>query len=668
MKEKVYKWRCYVMRKLLVSILAVVLLLSIFSSQGFSAEQKTVPGGQYNLTEYQRITGRRISSFNEAPQLAELVKQKKLPPVGQRIPRNPAVVEPVEEIGQYGGTWRRYGHLQSETYGYITSYEPLVRFAQDGVSIEPNIAERWQVSSDGKSFTFYLRKGIRWSDGTPFTADDIMFWYEDIILNKELTPKLPTWLMIENQLGKFDKINDYTVKVSFVKPYPLFLGTLALHGAGYIPYAPKHYLKQFHPVYTDPKKLESEAKKAGFGQWYQLFGAKNDIYTNPDLPVIYAWKVVKPWGAEGLIAERNPYYWKVDPAGNQLPYIDKILVLYSSDWAAAYLRIISAEPTSEASDMQAAGANISDYTLYMENREKGKYRVIRWSDPNFATQPAIMFNQNVKDPALRNVFRNVKFRQAMSLAINRKEINDLIYFGLSRIGQATVAPISPFFEEEFEKAYVEYDPKRAGQLLDEIGLNRRDKEGWRLLPDGSRLELILETREPLPWPDVAEMVAKYWNDIGVKTAVRFQERSIFEARVSGNEHQVVTDAGNLHPLLLSSTSFNFTASSSWAPLWQIWYQTGGKSGEKPPEEVIKLIDLWEKYKTTVNVNSRNRVGKEIFRIHAENLWIISTAGRMRPFFCIVKNNFRNVVGEERKIGHQMTIEGYIHPEQCFIKK
>jgi len=645
----------------------VVFFVDIFSAQGFSAEE-IVPGGQYNLVDYEKLSGKEITSFSEAPQLAELVEQGELPPVEERIPQNPVVVEPVEEIGQYGGTWRRYGHLASETYGYIASYEPLVRFAQDGVSIEPNIAEEWEVSEDGKTFTFYLRKGIRWSDGEPFTADDIMFWYEDIILNKELTPVPPSWLMAGGEVAKFDKIDDYTVKVSFVEPYAIFLETLALYGGGRIPYAPKHYLSQFHLKYVSEEELGSMTKEAGFEHWYQLFGQKNDIYSNPDLPVIYSWKVVKPWGAEGLTAERNPYYWKIDPEGNQLPYIDKVLVLYSSDWAAAYLRIITEKATDDASDMQAAGANISDYTLYMENREKGQYRVIRWDDPNFATQPAIMFNQNVEGSALKAIFRNVKFRQAMSLAINREEINELFYFGLSRIGQATVSPVSPFFEEEFEKAYVEYDPQRAGQLLDEIGLDKRDNEGWRLMSDGKRLELILETREPLPWPDVAEMVAKYWNDIGVKTVVRFQERSIFQARTEGNKHQVVTDAGNLHPLLISSTSFNLTALSSWAPLWQIWYQSGGESGEKPPEEVLKLIDLWETYKTTVDPQDRVDIGRDIMRIHAENLWILSTAGRMRPFFCIAKNNFRNVVGDERKVGHQMTVEGYIHPEQCFIKK
>ncbi len=651
------------MRRFLVFFLLSVFLGTMFLGEFVYAQQKIVPRGQYNLTDYQKLSGKKISTFKEAPQLAELVKQGKLPPVEQRIPKNPAVVEPQEEIGQYGGTWRRYGHLDWAAYGYIT-YEPLVRWGPNLVTLEPNIAERWKVSKDGKTFTFYLRKGIRWSDGEPFTADDVMFWYEDIILNKELTPRVPTWLMLGGEIAKFKKIDDYTVEISFVAPYGLFLYELGYRGREI--FAPKHYLKQFHPKYTAKEKLESMAKEAGFQFWYQLFGQKNNIYTNTDRPVVYPWKVVKPWGAEGITAERNPYYFKIDPAGNQLPYLDRVVVYYTSDWKMAYLRIISEKATSDASDMQAVGSDISDYSLYMENREKGGYRVILYPG-SFPTEPAMMFNQNAKDPVLRSIFRNVKFRQAMSLAINREEINKLLYLGLAEPLQATIVKTSPFYKEEFARAYAEYDPDRASKLLDEIGL-KKGPDGWRLRPDGKRLEITIETRQPLPWPDVAEMVARYWNNIGVKTAVKVEESSLWSARVNAGEHEVVTQGFFCHPLLVGSSSFNLTGWYAWAPDWALWYSSGGKSGEKPVEDVIKILNLWEKYKATTNPIHRNRLGEEIMRIHAKNIWIIGAGGRHQSWVCIAKNNFRNVPPSGSIVYINPDTEGFLHPEQFFIKK
>jgi len=662
-KRKIYEWRCYVMRKFSSSILVVVFLLSVFSSQAFSAGQKITPRGQYNLTDYQKISGKKITKFDEAPQLAELAKQGKIPPVGQRIPKNPAVVEPQEEIGQYGGTWRRYGHLDWATYGYIL-YEPLVRWGPDLVTVEPNIAEKWRISKDGKTFTFYIRKGIKWSDGTPFTADDIMFWYEDIILNKELTPNPPTWLMLGGEVAKFKKLDDYTIEISFVAPYGLFLQELGYRGRE--PFAPKNYLKQFHPKYTSKEKLDSMAKEAGFQYWYQLFGQKNNVYSNPDLPVIYPWKVVKPWGAEGITAERNPYYWKIDSAGNQLPYLDRVTVFYTSDWKMAYLRIISEKATDTASDMQAVGSDISDYTLYMENRDKGGYRVLLYPG-SFVSQPAMMFNQNAKDPVLRSIFRNVKFRQAMSLAINRDEINKLLYLGLAEPLQATIVKTSPFYKEEFAKAYAEYDPERANKLLDEIGL-KRGPDGYRLRPDGKRLEIVIETRQPLPWPDVAEMVSKYWNAVGVKTDVKEEENSLWTTRVNAGEHEVVTQGFYCHPLLVGNSSFNLTGWPAWAPLWQLWYKSGGKSGEKPIEDVIRILNLWEKYKATTNPDYRVKLGEEIMKIHAKNLWIIGAGGRHQNWVCIAKNNFRNVPPSGSTVYVNPDTEGFLHPEQFFIKK
>ncbi|HOK30303.1 MAG TPA: ABC transporter substrate-binding protein, partial [bacterium] len=388
----------------------------------FGAE-KVEPGEYYNLSDYEKLTGKKITKFAESPQLAELVKQGKLPPLEQRIPKNPLVVTPYEEIGQYGGTWRRTWSGLSDSAGpYKLCSEHLVMFNKDGTKVLPNVAESWKVTRDAKTYTFKLREGIRWSDGTPLTTEDVVFWYEDIILNKDLTPTIPNWLTSGGKPLKLEKIDTYTFKVEFEEPNALFLISIGKMGGGHTFFAPKHYLKQFHPKYTPKEKLDELVKKAGLQNWYQLFGNMNDFLQNPDLPVIYPWKATNLPTATLQIMERNPYYWKIDPEGNQLPYIDRIThTLLGSAGETAVLKAISGEV-----DMQERGLVIDNYTLLMENRTKGNYRVLRWPQGTGAS-PAILLNQNVKDPVLRKIFEDRRFRIALSLAINREEINQLFY-------------------------------------------------------------------------------------------------------------------------------------------------------------------------------------------------------------------------------------------------
>lgn len=648
------------MKKLLILSICLMLIFSVMTagvSNSATVTKGIVPGGQYNLSDYQKLSGKKITQYNEAPQLIELVKQGKLPSVTERLPKNPAVVQPIEKIGKYGGTWRRYSPLAWYGAHFLVSYEPLVRISGPNLTkIEPNIAERWSLSKDNKILVLYLRKGIKWSDGEPFTADDIMFWYEDIILNKELTPTIPGWLKTEEKIAKFRKLDDYTIEISFTQPYPLILYELA---ATKYPYSPKHYLKQFHPKYTPKEKLDELVKEAKLEYWYQLFSQKSDTTINTGCPVIWAWKLSIPWGAEGLKLDRNPYYWKIDPSGNQLPYIDTIRVYYVSDWSIGFLKIIAGE-----GEMQGVGFKLMDYDLYMSNREKGGYKVVKWQGL-YPGEPTIMFNQTVKDPTLREIFRDVRFRQAMSLAINREEINQALYFGLCEPLQPTIVPPSPLYKEEFAKAYAEYNPKKAEEILDRIGL-KRGSDGWRVRPDGKRLELTLDTRQPLQWIDVANMVAKYWNDIGIKTAVRVDTTgSLWAARVAANEHEVVTQGFSTNPLLIGNSAFNMTAWNAWAGEWARWYLSGGKAGEKPEKDALKVIELWEQYKITIDPIKRTNIGREILRLHAKNLWIIGAGGRKLPYIFLVKNNFHNWPEDwvqDLSYGSQARA----HPEQCFI--
>ncbi|NPV54878.1 MAG: ABC transporter substrate-binding protein [Firmicutes bacterium] len=597
--------------------------------------------------------------YREAPMLSELVKQGKLPPVEKRLPEKPAVVKPVEEVGQYGGVWRRY-HIGAGIGTIVFNmlvYDPIVRWGLDGVSVEPNLAESWEFSRDAKSLVLRLRKGVKWSDGQPFTADDIAFWYRDIILNKEITPQIPSWMILGGEVMKIEKLNDYAVKLEFAKPYPLILENLATYG---VIFAPKHYLKQFHPNYVSVEKLSEKAKAEGFQGWWQLFMAKNDMFTTPERPTIFAWQLKNAWGANKVTAERNPYYWKVDTAGNQLPYIDRISMDYVQNWDLAMLKAMSGE-----AEMQEVGHRLGDYTLYMENAKKGGYRVITWPG-TYPGEPTMMLNQTHKDPVLRKIFRDVRFRRALSLAIDREAINEIVYLGICEPCTPTITPESPFYDEKFARAYAQYDPKEAGRILDEMGLKWDANKKWRLRPDGKPLSITILARHPLEWIDVAEMVKDYWEKVGVKTEVQTVEATLWNTRVNANEFDVVTQGFSTHPLLVGPSAFTMTGWTAWASEWARWYASEGKAGEKPEGDAMKVIELWEAYKSTPDPKERIKLGKAIMELHAKNLWIIGAGGGRRPYIFLVKNNFRNF--PEKAVMDAVRSIGYTYPEQYFIKQ
>ncbi|HON71936.1 MAG TPA: ABC transporter substrate-binding protein [bacterium] len=626
----------------------------------FGAE-KVEPGEYYNLSDYEKLTGKKITRFAESPQLAELVKQGKLPPLEQRIPKNPLVVTPYEEIGQYGGTWRRTWSGLSDSAGpYKLCSEHLVMFNKNGTKILPNVAESWKVSRDAKTYTFKLREGIRWSDGTPLTTEDVVFWYEDIILNKDLTPTIPNWLTSGGKPLKLEKIDTYTFKVEFEEPNALFLISIGKMGGGHTFFAPKHYLKQFHPKYTPKEKLDELVKKAGLQNWYQLFGNMNDFLQNPDLPVIYPWKATNLPTATLQIMERNPYYWKIDPEGNQLPYIDRIThTLLGSAGETAVLKAISGEV-----DMQERGLVIDNYTLLMENRTKGNYRVLRWPQGTGAS-PAILLNQNVKDPVLRKIFEDRRFRIALSLAINREEINQLFYLGLGEPRQASIISGAPFYDPEWEKAYAEYDPKKANEYLDKMGLTKRDKDGFRLRPDGKTLILTIEYSGDRPY---MEVIKKYWEAIGVKVFLKPLERSLYVTRAQAGEIEVGVWGFDRNVAILSDPGhlLGTVVEAPWAPLYATWYNTGGRGGEEPKGDIKRIYELWDKVKSTIDEKQRDRYFKEIINLHKKNIWMIGIVGEV-PQLIVAKNNFRNIP-DGLLWDDNIRSPKNARPEQFFFKK
>ena len=653
--------------KMSLKVFIVLLISSIILSNVSLALTKEIPSpSQYTtLTEYQKVTGRRITKYGEAQSLSELVKQGKIPPVEQRLPKEPLVIIPIDRIGEYGGTWRSVmlGRSDLPNPSRIVSYEPLIRWSPDFKEILPNIVTRWIVSEGGKVFTFYLRQGIKWSDGVPFTANDVLFWYEDIILNKELTPVVPVWLRSDDKPAEIEKIGNYVIRFKFTKPQGLFLQYLAnTHST----YAPKHYMKQFHPKYVAKEKLDAMVKEAKLNNWNQLFGNMNDPWMNPDRPTINAWKVVNPIGVgTRMILERNPYYWKIDTAGNQLPYIDKLIFEIVENQEVLTLKALNGEI-----DMQYrfVGGGIKGYPLLMENRDKGQYRVIK-AYPVSTNEIVIFFNLNHKDPVLNQIFNDKRFRIAMSHAINRQEIIDLCYLGQAKPYQNAPLPQSYYYQEKYGKAYIDYEPNKANRLLDEMGLAKRDSDGFRLRPDGKTLSITLEIASlPNAWPEAAELIKRYWEQVGVKVAIKAEDRSLWNIRTTGAEYDASLWFGfvGVHALLTEPYWYvPISAISRHAPLWGLWYATKGASGVEPPQEVKKLMQLYDQILVTTDMKKQRSLFFQILDINIENLYVIGVC--TRPFAPgVVKNNFFNVPDELLEDG--VAAPGNTNTCQYFIKQ
>jgi len=622
--------------------------------------------------------------------LATLVKEGKLPPVEQRLPEEPMVVRPCERIGVYGGQLRVLSGLAErlvETQYMLCA--PLLRFAADGKTIVPNVARRWEMSEDGKVFTIYLRKGMKWSDGVPVTVEDVLFAWDDVLMNEEISPTPPAAFRIGDQPMKVERVDDYTFRLVFEQPYgsfPFFL-THTFQWQSLI--QPKHYLKRYHVDYTPKEKLVKMAKERGFDLWFELFKHANHTQRSPsdqmppDYPTLSPWHVVKTPATGHVFLERNPYHWQVDPEGNQLPYIDEIHSQYVGNPEARNLKIASGEIDFTGSQARFDNAPLFLSNRYRTNKQTGEkekvYSVYFWKE-NQGTRVAYYFNLTHEDPEKRRLFQDPRFRIALSHAIDRREINEIVYYGQCTPRQDTVNRVCSFFAPQFETAHIEYDPHKAEQILDEIGLKRKGPAGWRTLPSGRTLVITQDVNAMEPYLKTAALVKEYWEAVGVLLNYRVARGGLIFLRVAGNRHDVVgwpndcaTDV-----MMLNEPLYGI---SYWAPLWYRWLSRKGRQGqgEEPPQYIKDYYDLWEKMRRTADDAERTRLGKEILRGQAENLWGIGTVGEtLSPV--IVSTRLHNVPrwmldesgnpieGRPALLGYPWLVTFLHHPEQWFIQE
>ncbi len=573
------------------------------------------------------LVGTASLTAGEAPQLASQVKAGTLPPLNERLPEIPLMLPVEDEIGQYGGTLRRAFLGPGDHNNYTRAvYDALVRYAPDGSQIVPHIAAGWESNYNFTEWIIRLRAGAKWSDGQPFTADDILFWYEDMLMNKDLMPGGVNWMKNEDgSMAQVQKMSDYLVKWTFKQPNTAFLLNMAnLDGAdksiSNLVFVPAHYLKQFHPKYAPKSSLDRKVKDAGFDTWTQLFAVEALPHLSGNRPGMAAWVPDGTTVSDKVFTiKRNPYFVGVDPKGNQLPYIDAIRFTFYADKEALNLAAVAGEI-----DFQGRHINMSSYPVLKENEGSANYRVVTW--PTFGGSDAVvMLNQTWKG-AEGEFFQNKQFRIALSHAIDRDSIKELAFFGLGEARQL--------------------NPSKSNQILDGI-LPNKNSEGFRVMPNGKVLDIEISVVPQFgAWGDIAQLIVENWAEVGIKAHVEIRERSQHFSMRPANE--LMAEIWNE-----DTTGFPFSGQPkfdprsdpalTFAPLVAKWYASGGSSGQAPTPEIKRLVEIIDEAKTS----SRNRqvaLAKELFKIWADNVWEIGTVG-MTPMIqgvLVANDNLRNV--------------------------
>ena len=583
------------------------------------------------------------AGLRETPVLQEEVASGRLPKAEERIPRD-LKVSALPTVGSPGGELRMLMAGPKDTrmmvvYGYarLVGYTPSLK-------IEPDILKSIEVE-DGRIFTLHLRQGHKWSDGRPFTSEDFRYWFEDVAQNPLLSPSgLPVSLLVRGEAPHFEILDETTIRYSWTRPNPLLLPDLAGPSPLFI-YCPSQYLKQFHEKFADKAALDALVKQAKQHNWAALHNRLDVMYRNdnPDLPSLEPWILKTKPPADRFIFERNPYYYRVDEIGQQLPYIDRVIL------SIADSKIIPAKTGAGESDLQGRYLRFDNYTFLKESEGRNEFNVRLWrTGPG--SQLALYPNLNVNDEIWRGLMRDLRFRRALSLGVDRHEINQAIYFGLAIEGQNTLLPQSPLYQADYRSAWARYDLAEANRLLDLIGLVKRGGEGMRLLPDGRPMEIIVENSgESTEQSDVLELIRDSWRKLGIRLFAKPSQLTLFRRRVFSGETLMSIDKGIENGLATAAMApLEFAPTSQqqleW-PKWGQYYETKGKAGEAPTlPSAVRLKDLYEEWLGAATEADHVQIWRSMLGIWAEQVFSIGTvAGVLQPI--VVNAKLRNVPEE-----------------------
>ena len=592
----------------------------------------------------------------ESPILAELVSEGKLPPVEERVGTEPLVLRGVEGIGTYGGTWSRIATSDAEVklMRWRLSGANLVRWSPQGYPIVPHLAKSWEASEDLREWTFYLRKGIRWSDGHPFDASDVMYWWNAEIVELGLTGAVDRWMRVKGKLGQVEKVDHYTIKFVFKDPFALFLDRLCSQGGGALGrvYAPQHYLEQYHPIRGNQELIEKRMKALGFPLAKGLYIYLKE-FSNPEHPRMWPW-VYRTWKANPPYSYvRNPWYFAVDEEGKQLPYLDRILFEIKS------LKFVPIAAANGELSMQHRYLDFADYTLLMSQRESGDYRLLHWY-PNVRTDWAIWPNTNrhidPNDPSTqwkRDLLGDVRFRRALSLAIDREAIIQAEFSGIGEPSQVSPGRDSFYHSEKLANSHIHQDLDAANEMLDEIGLTGRDGEGFRTFLNGERMTWYLNSSSH-KGIGPGEFIIGDFKKVGIRLIARERSRALYETERKARmfDFTFTGSEGEFLPLLRPIAYVPTEDDANYALGYAVWYQNGGLFGNleagiegaiEPPHghPLRRAMEVLEEINGVPTREGQRDRFNEVLEIAAENLWSISFS-TPTPLLTVVKNDFHNV--------------------------
>ena len=616
------------------------------------------------------VPGKLLAESLDSPLLAKRVSDGVLPELQDRLPKNPRVVNLAamgREPGQHGGRVRMLiGRQKDIRYLPMNSYSRLVGYNSE-LELIPDILESYDIE-EGRIFTFHIREGHRWSDGSELTSDDFQYYWNDVVLNLDiLRGGPPTSLKLDGKVAEFEVLDKYTVRYSWDAPMPQFLTQLASP----IPLTlllPAAYMRQFHAKFQSASNLDAFIEQYRVDDWVGLHRkmSRQNRPENPDLPTLEAWRPTTSPPAEQFIFERNPFFHRVDELGKQLPYIDKMVLNVSS------AEIIGAKTATGESDLQVTGISLPDYTLIKEAESRFPIKVSLWRTTR-GSSVALFPNLNCKDETWRTLFQNAQMRRAMSLAINRREINQVIYYGLANESADTILPESSLFKPEYATAWAAYDPEQANRMLDELGLEQRDDSGIRLLPDGRLANITIESAgESTLETDALELITDHFRDVGIALFIRSSQRDIFRSRVTGGDVMMSVFMGldnglpsaDMAPSQLAPTMDD---QLHW-PVWGLHYMSAKMQGSPPDiPEVQQLRQLLDDWMQTTTTEQRAEIWASMLAIHADQVFSIGTVnGSLQP---VVRSSRMRNIPDSSLLGFAPTSFLGVHmPDTFWLEK
>lgn len=582
-------------------------------------------------------------------------------------PADPLVLENIKELGKRGGEIRTLIPKSNDTKLLVVyGYARLIGYTTD-LELMPDILKDVTIDED-RIFTFHLREGHKWSDGSPFTTEDFRFFWEDVANNEKLRPTGPPIQMLVNDKPPLvEALDERTIRYSWDEPNPFFLPALAATAPLFI-YTPAAYMKQFHADFANADELAAKVKESGSRDWAQLFGRMGHQYklSNPDLPTLQPWQLMTRPPAERFVAERNPYFHRVDVNGVQLPYADRLIMTVVEG------KLIPVKVGGGEVDLQARGLQFKDATFLKENEERSDMVTRLWTTA-VGSELALYPNLNANDPLWREAFRDVRVRRALSLAIDRHAISQFLYFGIAKPANNSILPQSPLYRPEYAKAYTELDIEKANALLDEAGYTERDGSGIRLLPDGRPMEIVVETAgSNIQESDMLELIGGMWREIGVQLLNKPGQVEVLRNRIFSGETLMTVGTGIENGVPTAMTIPEAFAPTNqihyqW-PKWGQHYETKGSAGEAPDlPEAQQLFDLFTQWKEAGDQESRAKIWDQMLAIWTDNVFTIGTVNEVRQPVS-VKTTLANVPEDGLYNWEPGAFFGIYHPDTFWVRE